>query len=181
VKTFFLILLLGAAAMAAEPQTSTYRITGLFAPYRAAELRAAVEQIPDVRLVSVDFEHAEATFSYDPAVAFKGVKPANVLKRFDEKLRAESHQNFGLEPAIEIPREQLARVEVRVAGLDCKGCCFAAYESVAKIDGVAQATASFKDGLVTALIDPAKTNREALVEALKQAGVDVKPQNPAVH
>jgi copper chaperone CopZ len=61
-----------------------------------------------------------------------------------------------------------------VLGLDCKGCCLGAYESIAKIEGVEQATASFKLGLVTALIDPAKTNRAALETALKQRNVTLK-------
>ena len=46
----------------------------------------------------------------------------------------------------------------------------AAYEAVANIDGVEQATASFKDGRVTALIDPTKTDRAKLEDALKKKG-----------
>ena len=42
------------------------------------------------------------------------------------------------------------------------------------MDGVEQATASFKDGKVTALIDPARTSRDALVDALKKRQVNVK-------
>jgi copper chaperone CopZ len=61
-----------------------------------------------------------------------------------------------------------------VLGLDCKACALAAYESIAKIDGVEQATASFRDGLVTARIDPARTSRAALEEILKKRGVTLK-------
>ena len=50
----------------AQPQNSTHRITGLFAPVREAVLRTALEKVPGVTLVSVDFEHAEGVFSYDP-------------------------------------------------------------------------------------------------------------------
>ncbi|MHA3771292.1 hypothetical protein ACXR0O_07110 [Verrucomicrobiota bacterium sgz303538] len=178
-KTFLLFLFAAATAFAAgesnsQLQTITHRITGLFAPSREADLRAIVEQIPDVRLVSVDFDYAEATFAYDPAIAFKGTKAEDIQKRFDEKLRAVSQSTFGIQPLLTTPKDQLKRVEIPVAGLDCKACCLAAYEAIAKIDGVAQATASFKDGLVTALIDPAKTNREALQDALKKRNVTVK-------
>lgn len=178
-KRFLLFLLAAATACAAgesnsQPQSITHRITGLFAPNREADLRAVVEQIPDVRLVSIDFEHAEATFTYDPAIAFKGTKAEEIPKRFDEKLRSLSQSTFGVQPLITTPKELLKRVEIPVAGLDCKACCLAAYEAIAKVDGVAQATASFKDGLVTALIDPAKTNREALQDALKKRNVEVK-------
>ena len=47
-------------------------------------------------------------------------------------------------------------------------------EAIYKIDGVEQATASFKAGLVTALINPEKTNRAALEEALKMKQVELK-------
>ena len=40
--------------------------------------------------------------------------------------------------------------------------------------GVAQATASFREGRITALIDPAQTNRAALETALKQRNVELK-------
>jgi hypothetical protein len=36
------------------------------------------------------------------------------------------------------PAEKLTRIEIAVAGLDCKACSFVAYQSVAKIDGVRQ-------------------------------------------
>jgi copper chaperone CopZ len=66
-------------------------------------------------------------------------------------------------------------VEIGVLGLGCKGCCLALYDSVAKIEGVEQATASFKESKLTALIDPEKTNREALIDALKKRNVSLKP------
>ncbi|HTU22227.1 MAG TPA: hypothetical protein VMG10_29580 [Gemmataceae bacterium] len=43
-----------------------------------------------------------------------------------------------------------------------------------RIDGFETATASFREGRMTALIDPAKTNRATLEAALKKRGVDVK-------
>ncbi len=60
-----------------------------------------------------------------------------------------------------------------MAGLDCKGCAFGAYRAVAKLDGVERATVDFRRGIVTARVDPSKTNREALVAALKKAEVEV--------
>jgi len=65
------------------------------------------------------------------------------------------------------------RLVIPAGGLDCKGCCLAAYEAGAGIDGVMQATASFKEGLVTALIDPTKTNRAKLEDALRAKGVQL--------
>lgn len=74
----------------------------------------------------------------------------------------------------EVPKDKLARIEIEVVGLDCKACSYAAYRAIYQIEGVARATASFKDGKVTALIDPKETNRPALEEALKKKGVILK-------
>lgn len=172
-KTLLLALLLAARAFAAD-ETVTHRITGLFAPSREADLRGVIGQMPGIKLTAIDFDRAEATFSYDPAVVFKGTKPDEIVKRIDEKIRAASHSTFGVQPVITTPREQFTRIEIPVIGLDCAACCLAAYEAICKIDGVAQATVSFKEGRITALIDPAKTSRAALEAALEKKQVKIK-------
>lgn len=157
----------------AKPERVTYRVTGLFSPDREKDLRAAFEDVPDVTLVSIDFDDAEVTVEFVAAKAFPGAKPEQVLDRFDQKLRATTRGTFTVKPQRTVPRDKLREVVIPVAGLDCKACCLAAYESVAGIDGVVQATASFRDGRVTALIDPAKTDRTKLEDALRKKGVQL--------
>lgn len=138
-------------------------------------MRQLLKKWPEVALVSVDFAHGEAVLRIDAAAKlFPGAKPEQVLARLDEKVRNVSHGTFGLKPPSTVPHDKLKRVEIPVVGLDCKACCFAAYEIVAKIDGVEQTTASFKNGLITALINPDKTNRAALEEALRMRRVQLK-------
>lgn len=171
------LLLLPATAAAADkpatPQRFTYHVLGLFSPDRDKDLRKAFEDLPDFKLIAVDFEGAEITVEFDPATAFPGAKPAEVVERFDQKLRQATRHTFGAKPRRTVPKEKLEQVVIPVAGLDCKACCLAAYEIVARIDGVEQATASFKDGKVTARIDPAKTDRAELEMALRKRGVAV--------
>jgi copper chaperone CopZ len=163
--------LFGADEKPAQPQTVVHRVTGLFDSKREAELRMTLANVPDVELVSIDFEHAEGIFRYDAAKAFPGTKPEDVIKRFDEKLRSVSAGTFGIKPLSTTPHEKLQRIEIPIIGLDCRACGLAAYEAVAKLDGVEQATASFHDGRVTALIDPEKTDRAKLETALKEKRV----------
>lgn len=151
-----------AADKPAQPQEITHRIGGLNAPDRVDDLRHVMAGVQDVRLVDVNFERAEATFAYDP-------KKVSV----DRIKQALGAMMFSLKPPLAVPREKLLPVTIDVAGLDCRGCSLGAYNVVAKIDGVEQATANFKDGKVTALIDPARTNRKALEEGLTKAGVEV--------
>jgi copper chaperone CopZ len=169
-----LALLAAAAPAAAEVQTVKHRITGLFNREREADLREVVQKLDEVKVVSVDFEASEVTFSYDPAKLFPKMKEKDWLERFDQLLKQNSRHTFGAKPLSTVPKDKLTRVEITVAGNDCKGCDLSAYEIVAKIDGVEQATASFKAGKVTALIDPEKTTREALVDLLKKRQVNVK-------
>ncbi len=155
-------------------ETVTHRVTGLFSREREADLRETVKKIPDLELKSIDFDRGEATFAYDPATFFKGVKEKDQIERFNNLLRQASSHTFGIRARADVAWDKLTLVEIPVAGLDCKGCELSAYEVVAKLDGVEQATASFKEGKVTARIDPAKTSREALVDALKKRNVAVK-------
>ena len=156
------------------PQRVKHQITGLFSTEREADLREAFENIPDIKLVAIDFANAEATLEYVPANVFRNVKPDERVRKLDNLLKSASHHTFGVKPLCTMPREKLQRIEIPVAGLDCKACSLAAYEAIYRLDGVETATASFREGRVTALIDPAKTNRATLEAALKKRGVDVK-------
>ena len=172
-------ILLGLLAMlpaerSSEVQSVKHRVTGLFSREREDDLREAVKRMKDVTLVSIDFDTAEVVFSYDPAKLFPQTKEKDLLERFDNLLKTNSSHTFGVWPLCATPKDKLTRLEIPVVGLDCKGCCLAAYETVSKIDGVEQATASFKEGRVTALVDSTKTNRTALEEALKKRGVALK-------
>jgi copper chaperone CopZ len=183
-KSLLILLLTAVLACAADdkpanPQLVKHRITGLFSHEREVALREALNEIPGVELVSLDFDHAVGTFRYDPAVAFKNTKPEEIEKSFNSKLGTLTRNTLGIQPLIATPPDQLTRVEIPIAGLDCQACCLAAYESIYKVEGVAQATASFKEGKLTALIDPAKTNRDALIAELTKRRVKVPGSEPA--
>ena len=157
---------------AAELKPVKHRVTGLFSPDREADLKKVfAEKIPEVTLVRVDFKNSEATFVYDADLLFNKPKPEQLIERFDNLLRTHTLGTFGIREVCKTPKDKLAFVEIGVVGLDCKGCCLAVYETIYKIDGVEQATASFKEGLVTAWIDSKNTDRAALEEALKKRGV----------
>lgn len=167
-----LLAFLALSAFQSEPVK--HRVTGLFSREREADLKEAVKRMADIDLVGIDFGRGEATFSYDPAKFFKGVKEKDRVERFDNLLRSASSHTFGIRALSGADWEKLAQVEIPVLGLDCRACELATYEAIFKIEGVEQATASYKEGRVTARIDPAKTNREALVEALQKRNVTIK-------
>ncbi len=145
------------------PATITHRITGLSCKERIDDLRELMKDKPDVKLLGIDFDHAEATFSYNSKVMSS--------ERLGQIL---AEKGFGIRPASTTPPDKLTRVEISVIGLDCKGCSLGTYFVIYKLDGVEQATANFKENLVTAWIDPKKTDRQTLEKALAKAGVTLK-------
>jgi copper chaperone CopZ len=168
-------LLIVLSLLGAEPETFTYRVTGLWDHSREVELKETVSKIAGITLVGVDFDTSEITLSYDQAKVFQKAKPKEILERLDNLFRQNSSHTFGICAVCTTPKARLVRVEIGVLGLDCKGCCLSLYESVSKIEGVEQATASFKESKLTALIDPEKTNKAALEDALKKRNVTLKP------
>jgi copper chaperone CopZ len=156
-----------------KPEKITYRVIGLFSPDREKDLRESFKEITDITLVAVDFESAEITVEFSPAKLFPGQKPERVAELVNDKVRQATHHTFGVKPRSTVARDKLQQVVIPVAGLDCKACCLAAYEIVAGVDGVMQATASFKDGKVTARIDPSKTDKAKIEDALRKRGVHV--------
>ena len=149
---------------AKELQTITHRITGLCYPERVDDFRTAISTEPELKLVSVDYEHAQATFEYVPK-NFSAIRFRELLGKY----------GFAINPDPLPPAGKLAWIEIPVIGLDCKGCSLGAYLAIEKLDGVEQATASFKEGKVRALIDSTKTSRAKVEAALKKAKVELKP------
>lgn len=169
-----LLLLAVLNLLAPEVQPVKHRVTGLFNQDREADLRASVEKLAAVTIVAIDFDRSEVTLSYDSQKLLGKGTEKQLIERLDNMLRQASHHTFGIRALSTTPQDKLTRLEIAVAGLDCRGCELGAYEAISKIDGVEQATCSFKAGKMTALIDPEKTSKAALEEALKKRSVTVK-------
>jgi formylglycine-generating enzyme len=190
-NAFFLaviVVLLGGVATRAEetkpaePPDGTIRVTwqirGLFCPEREGDLKTLfAEKLPDIRVVDVDMAHAEATFEFDPAVAFgppfKNAKPEALLHVFNGKIISASHTTFSALPRRTKPLEleKLLWIEIPFEGLDCKACSFGVYSILMRIKGVEQATADCRTGLATALIDPEIVDEQAIRKTLRERAV----------
>jgi copper chaperone CopZ len=174
-RSLLLLALLVPLAVADEPaERHKHQVTGLFSKDREPDLRETFAAIDGVKLVDVDFKTAEITLEYDAAALFKKAKPEEIVKQLDNLVKNASNRTFGIKRLRTTPAEKLTWIEIPVAGLDCKACSLAAYEIFSRIEGVEVATASFREGLIRAWIDPTKTSRDALKAALKKREVDVK-------
>lgn len=181
------VLLTSPAAFAGEVSVQ-YRITGLFDLDRVDELRRKAGTLTcnetgtpaKVILTDVNFETAVVTFMYDAdSREFKNKNPRQAQEVVNSLLRNATRSTFNIHPLSTRKPDQLKQERIAVAGLDCKGCAYGAYCVIAAIDGVERAAVSFKEGHVTVTIDPSKTNRKALITALKVAEVDVIDPEPA--
>lgn len=178
ISLLFVIPLAAQGADAPAPQQVKHRVTGLFSPDRQDDLRALVDSLPGVKLLGIDYDRSEATFEYDPNQLLNKPNPQQQIERFHELVRSNSQSTFGIKPLSTLPPEKWQLVEIPVFGLDCKGCALAAYESLANVEGVEQATVDFKAGRARAKVDPEKVTRAQLETALKQRGVTLEAPVP---
>ncbi len=174
-----LLLLFSLIALPLHADESKHRIIGLSEPSREQDLREQVKTMPEVEVAALNFDTAEVTFRYDPAKLMPGYNPKKppapeaITKRLEDLLRAASNGTFTLVPLSTLPADKLQKIEFQCGLLDCKGCRYGAYIAIAKIEGVERATVN-EHALLTAWIDPAKTNRDALEAALKKGHVELK-------
>ena len=172
-------MLLWTTPALAEEQTGTYRLIGLSAAEREADLREVLAKVPEVTLVSLDAAKAEVTLRFEAEKLFPPTKakqpPAadKITTRLDALIGAASTRTFGISECSTVPADKLTKVEIPIGVLDCKGCRYTAYQAVAKLDGVERATVSTTPSAVIAWIDVTKTKREALEEALKKVRVEL--------
>ncbi len=179
-RLFKIILLCLAISAHADEQTTKHRLIGLSAPERIADLRQTMESLTDVKLVSLDADAAEITLSYDWKNLFPNhppKKPApsadEIEKRLNDVIGTACARTFSLKPLSTVPKDKLVKIEINIGILDCKACRFAAYNSVATLDGVERASIEPKTSVLSAWIDATKTNREDLEKALKKARVEL--------
>jgi copper chaperone CopZ len=154
------------------------RVVGLFEPSRVDDLKQVVPTLPGVELVRLDYASTVAVWRLDPALVmtnYNAKKPPTeeqLAQRLDSLLGAATTRTFALKPLSGIPAENATLVQLRPPILDCRGCRFAVYNSIAKLDGVESATVG-EDGLISARIDPAKTDQKTLRTALgKVRGIE---------
>ena len=175
-----LLFLFSLIALHLHADESKHRIIGLSEPSREQDLREQVKTMPEVEVAAFNFDNAEVTFRYDPAKLMPGYNPKKppapeaITRRLEDLLRAVSNGTFTLVPLSTLPTDKLQKIEIQCGLLDCKGCRYGAYIAVAKLDGVEHASVN-EHALLTVMIDPAKTNRAALEEALKKGRIELKP------
>ena len=169
-KFLFLFVAFQASSLTAEEVEQSYQITSFFIPERADAIRKSFESLhEDLHVVKLDFPTASVTLRFDPAVVMPraGNNPKTQFVVLNQMMRGHTQGLIALsELSSVVPKEHLAEITIPVAGLDCIGCSYAAYEAVRRVDGVQYAIASFKDGRVFCRYDDVKTNPRQLKEAL---------------
>ena len=179
VAASLLISCLASAAEELPPGTIrvTWQVRGLFCPECEGEFRTQVaERLTDIRVVDVDVQSAEATLEFDPAVAFgphlRNAKPEQLLGAFNAKLSPRKPPSiFSVQARRTKPLDKLCWIEIPFEGLDCDACAYAVYGFIMESGGVEQATANYRTGLATALIDPEVFDERALRRKLVGRGI----------
>lgn len=173
---FVLLVALGAtAAYSADPpprpERLTVRVLGLFAPAREQALREAMKELPELKLVDLNYAEGELTVELIRGKAFPGAKTEQLPERLNDMIRSATHHTIGVTARTPVPRAKLTTLVIPVTGCDCAACNLAATEAIDKMEGVDRVTCSFREGKLTARVDAARVTRAKLEEALTRIGV----------
>ena len=158
------------------------RVNGLFELSRVDDLRAVVPTLPGVEWVSLDFASTVVVLRVDPAQLTGSYDTKHLpsdeqlARRLDEQLASASNRTFSLKPLASVPAFPAVVIEIKTGLLDCRGCRYAVYNGVSRLDGLESATVTI-DGRLIARIDPAKLDQKALLTALKKVkGLEIPAQ-----
>ena len=67
-------------------------------------------------------------------------------------------------------KERLARITIPVVGMTCASCVRRVERALSKKEGVAEASVNFAAEKTSVVYDPAATNPDVLVKAIRDAG-----------
>jgi len=164
---------------AAAGDAVRYRLMGLGAPERLEDLRAYLENAPEIRLVDVDVERQEVAIEYDVRRLYPQASPNHrpnpdqLRQAIDILLRRVTLGSFGIRPLLTSEaREALRREEIAIVTPDCRACRLYVYQTAVKVDGVEQASLDHSAGLLTVWLDPAKSDLQPLRDALTKAKIE---------
>lgn len=164
------LFMASSATVWAEDAAYRYRVTSYFIPERAEAIRKAFKEFHEgITVTDLDFQTGTVTLRFDSeAVLGEAANRSDEHRRhaLDSGLRHLTRGTINVLPLSDLPKERLKEVSIPIAGLDCIGCSYAAYEAVRREAGVEYATASFRKGRVLARFDKERTSEAALREAL---------------
>ncbi|MEI6231836.1 MAG: hypothetical protein WCT04_02200 [Planctomycetota bacterium] len=174
------VLLASLLFGASQAEESKFRLMGLCSADRVDDFKEFAKTMPDISLVSVDFDSTEVVLTYEFEKLFPGQNfkkkpptPEAIEKRLNELLHNASRGSFTFKPLSTLAKDKEKVEEFNVGMLDCKGCRYGVYSAVSKVDGVERAQVNSEKGILKLWIDPAKTNRTALEEVLKKAHIEL--------
>ena len=151
-----------------------WQVRGLFDRRRVEEFQQLFADIPEAKLINVNFATARATIAIaSESELFRGASTDQIVERLHNRIRQLSEYTIGVQLPPQARQDALTEIEIPIVGLDCRACSLAVYETLMNVDGVVRAQASFGNGRATAWIDGNTTDRSALEAALRQKGVQL--------
>jgi copper ion binding protein len=160
------------SALAAERQGTTVkvRVDGLACPFCAYGLEKKLKRIEGVTGLEIQLDEGLAIVHFDEDA------------RVDEDLLAEKVREAGFtprgitiaaaDPAARAPAagEEEARAELVLEGMRCELCSANITASLQEVPGVTSVSVDFESKAATVLYDPARTDPQALIQAVQAAG-----------
>src|SRR4051812_10813054 len=71
------------------------------------------------------------------------------------------------------------KVALPISGMSCAGCAARIEKTLSRAEGVEEANVNFANEQATVTFDPARTNRDALCQVVRDTGYNVRQAPPA--
>lgn len=160
-----------------DDHTVNVRVQGLFMPEQVAAFKSEMQRFPEAEVASVNYDTAVAAIRFAAeSDLFRNATPEQVVERLNDRVRQLSQGLFSVRAIGANSNAPLEKIDLPVIGLDCMACSLALHDILTRQEGVVHATASFRDGMATAWVEPGKISREDLAESLKKSGVTLREE-----
>ncbi len=161
-----------AGAEMSNIQQINFDIKGMTCTGCEEHVKHAALELPGVLKATSNYKNGTASIVYDNSKTtqeevIKAVDATGytVTKSELAPVTLNLNETTSMKPLMEL--------KLNVKGMTCTGCEEGIKYALNKVDGVIETDASYDDGVATVKFDGAKTNREAIVQAINTTGYTV--------
>lgn len=155
-----------------------FSISGMTCTSCEEHVKHAVNELNGVLESSANYENGTATVKFDESKisVTKVVEAINTTGYKVEKYELQNSGNI-VQASTFQEASSINKIELAVKGMTCSGCEEHVKHAVNELEGVIEASASYKDGKAIISYDASKTSPEKIKEAINSTGYKVVEPN----
>lgn len=161
---------------------ANFSIKGMTCISCEEHVKHAVNALDGVLEASADYEDGTANVKFNDAkVSVEKIVDAinsTGYKVEEYELQSSTQSNNAVHDVSSLQEAAVNKIEFQIKGMTCSGCEGHVKHAVNQLEGVIEASASYKDGKAVISYDASKTSPEKIKEAINSTGYKVvEPKN----